>query len=202
MKSLNIKKILACALAISFIQTSLADADLPNIGSSITNNANNQLISAINLPLPFVVSVWSMMSNYYSSTSNFPPANTFAVDTSILTNVNIITNTSYGTLEVHYGPNAPGPMANKGYALAPTRVVRKGNIFYIYELTQCFTNIMRSAPNLLQVKQGTNSDIFGNSNLGTNCSYAEDPYAAAINQVEGNGTAPPSDGVGAGVGAA
>lgn len=196
MQRTTIKKTLVSILAFCLIESGFADSDLSSIGSSITNNANNQLVNAINLPLPFVVSVWSMMSNYYSTTSAFAPTGLYAVDTSILSNVTSINNTSYGTLEIRYGANAPGPMANNGYALAPTRVTQNGNTFYIYELPQCFTNIISTVRGLVQAREGANSDAFGNSNLGTNCVYAANPFSAAIAEVEGTGTAPQSDNLG------
>lgn len=181
--------ILTTTLLLLFVNTNFASG-LSSIGSSISNNANNQLINAINQPIPFVVSDWAMLSSYYSQNSSFAPAGLYAVDVSVLSGVNSITNTAFGTLEIRYGSNAPGPMAGKGYALAPTRVSSKGNVFYVYELVQCFTNIIDSPLGLNTPKEGSPSSVFGNSNLGTNCSFSLDPYSAAVSEVNGTSTNP------------
>lgn len=191
MKWLNTTKIMVASLVFSFANSSSASF-LSGTSSTISGNANSYLVNAINTPLPFVTSAWSMLSTFYSQNSSFAPAGVYAVDTSFLSNVSSISNTSNGTLEVRYGPSAPGPLANNGYALAPTRVTLRGNTFYVYALTQCFTNVTDSLTSRQTPQVGTPIGLFSNSNLGTNCVYAADPYTAAINQVQG---------VGAGIGA-
>jgi hypothetical protein len=191
MKYSNKVNILAAVLACCVIKTSFADG-LSTIGSSITNNAEQQIINAINLTLPFVVSDWGMLATYYNQNAAFPPAGAYAVDTSIITGVTSITNSSAGTLEITFAPTAPGPMAGKSFVLAPTRIERQGNIFYVYELAQCFTNISNSLTALNNPPLGTPISLFSNSNLGTNCVFSADPYSAATKEVQGNPTAPSS----------
>ncbi len=167
-----------------------ASAGLSNIGTSISTNADAQVVNGINLPLPFVVSVWSMLSNYYGQNSNFPAAGLYAVDTSVLSGMNYISNTAFGTLDVCYGPTAPGPLASNCYSLAPTRITLRGNTFYVYELVQCFTNITDSLTSRASPQPNTPIGVFGNSNLGTSCLFASDPSSAAVAVVQGSGTSP------------
>lgn len=193
MKCSKRMKLVSAILVCCVMKVGLTDGDLSNVNSSITIHANDQLVNAIDLPLPFVVSDWAMLSKYYSQNSTFAPADIYDVDTSTLsgvTGVAAITNTSSGTLEVRYGPNAPGPMANNGYALAPTRESLRGNTFHVYELPICFTNIEDSQSSLSAPKPGTPIGVFGDSNLGTNCYYATDPYSTAIAEVQGTVSLP------------
>lgn len=187
-------KLIMASLIFSFSGASFADSLLSSINSSIGNSADNQLMLGINQSLPFVVADWAMIANYYSQNSTFPPVGIYAVATSILSGVNSITNTSYGTLDITYGAEAPGPLANNGYSLAPTRVTLRGNTFYVYELVQCFTNITDSMTSEQTPKPGTPIGIFSNSNLGANCLYAPNPSLAAIAVVQGIGAASPSQG--------
>ena len=153
--------------------------------SSITDGANNYQIIFLNKTVTFVSTDWSMLTNYYSQNSTFPQANAYSIDTSFLPGVSSITNSISGTLEVRFNATAPGPMANNGFALAPTRVSLRGNTFYVYQLPQCYTNITDSMTNQEVPAPGTLISLFSNSALGTNCMYASDPYATAINQVNG-----------------
>ncbi len=152
--------------------------------SSIMDNASNYQIIFLNKTVTFVSTDWSMLTNYYSQNSTFPQANSFAIDTSFLPGVTSITNSASGTLEVRFGATAPGPMAGNGFALAPTRVsLRK--VFFVYELPQCYTNIVDSMTNQQTPTPGTLVSLFSSSSLGTNCMYTADPYTAAVNQVNG-----------------
>lgn len=187
-----IKKILFLSFSCSVFSISFADMGLSSINTSISNNADKKMTGAINVTIPFVVSNWAMLAAYYNQNSAFPAAGIYAVDTSILNGVKSITNSNYGTLEIRFSADAPGPMANNGFALAPTRVSRQGNIFYVYELAKCFTNTLDSVTTLNNPQPGTPSNIFNNSNLGILCVYAQDPYTAAINEVQG-GTIDPSN---------
>lgn len=195
MKSL---KTLFAGVVLAFSGACLAGGSLSSINNSIANSADNQVMMGINQHLPFVVSDWAMLANYYSQNSSFPSVGIYAVSTTILSGVNSISNTAYGTLDIIYGPNAPGPLANNGFSLAPTRVTLRGNIFYVYELPQCFTNITDSMTSQHAPQTGTPIGVFSNSNLGVNCLYAPNPSLAAIAVVEGTNSAPPQQG---GVGA-
>lgn len=192
MKWLKTTKVIAISLALGLSSNGFTASFLAGSSSSISGNADSYLINAINVPLPFVTNAWSMLSTFYNQSSSFAPTGVYAVDTSFLTGVSSISNTSSGTLEVRYGPTAAGPLANNGYALAPTRITLRGNTFYVYSLPQCFTNITDSMTSRKAPQIGTPIGLFSNSNLGTNCVYAADPYTAAINQVQG---------IGAGIGA-
>lgn len=152
--------------------------------SSIVDDANNYQIIFLNKTVVFVATDWSLLSNYYSQNSNFPPANVFAINTSFLPGVTSITNSASGTLEVRFDSTAPGPIAGNGFALAPTRVsLRK--VFYVYQLPQCYTNITDTMASTQTPVPGTLISLFSNSSLGTNCMYAADPFTAAINEVNG-----------------
>lgn len=168
-------------MALCLASNVFADAALSNI----VNNANNHQVIFLNKSVIFVTADWTLLSNYYSQNSSFPPANIFAVDTSFLTGVNSITNSASGTLEVRFGSTAPGPIAGGGFALAPTRVTVRSNTFFVYELPQCYTNITDSMASRETPAPGTLISLFSQTNLGTNCVYAADPYTAAINQVNG-----------------
>lgn len=183
MKQKIITKLAVAGLAFSLMSSGFASSL-----SSITSNANNYVINSINNSLFAVVVAWTALTNFYSQNSSFPAAAVYAVNTTFMPGVSSITNSASGTLEIRFGPTAPGPLANNGFALAPTRVTLRGNTFYVYALTQCFTNVPDSMTDAAAPLPGTPSALFGNSNLGTNCLYAADPYSAAVNQVQGSGT--------------
>lgn len=168
----------------------VASSGILSVGTSISAAANAQQVMEINQLLPFVVSNWSSLSGANSQGSGFPAANQFAVSDTILNQGTSITNSNNGTLEVRYGPNASGNLANHGYALAPTRVTLRGNTFYVYELPKCFTNIPDSLTSQQAPVLNSVSALMGSSDLGAVCFYAEDPYAAAISAVQGTDIAP------------
>ena len=161
---------------------------LQSIGTSIGQSADNYSVMAINSTIPFVVSTWAMLSNNYSQTGTAPAAGLLAVSSTVLgNNGTTITNTSFGTLDIGFGPGSPGSLEGKGFSLSPTLITLHGNTFLVYELVQCFTNITDSMTSQQTPQPGTSIALFGNSNLGSNCVYAANPSAAAVAAAQGAG---------------
>lgn len=186
-------KIIATALALSI--TSVGFSDTTQIG----NNAKIFVINALNNSTTFVSTAWSMLANSYNLNPVFQPAGAFSLNTAFIPGVAFIRTSASGTLEVGFGPTAPGPLANNGFALAPTRVSLNGTVVYLYQLPQCYTNIMDELGPAQAPQPCSPSMLISASNLGTNnCVYMPDPYAAAIAEVQGTSTCSSTPGSGTG----
>ncbi len=188
MKTVKAAKIMLASLACCFSSVALSDSFLS--GNSITNTADSQVVTAINANLGFASSMWSMLAAYYSQTSGFPPAGTFDIASQLLPNGVTIVNNSNGILVLTFGSIAPGPLANNSFALTPTCVSLRGNTFYVYELPQCFTNIVDSVTTSGPPQPGTAISVFAKSNLGIKCVYAASPEGAALNAANNCNSSP------------
>lgn len=181
------KKFLGAMTGVILSFTNVSYADLGS--SAINNNAQGYLSNAIQGAAYPISLAWAALGNFYSSSNTFAPADTFNIQTSFIPNVTSITNNSFGTLVIIFSSTAPGPIANKTIAIAPTRVSVLGAVSYVYEIPQCYTNITDTLIGATTPPPGT-PIASASGGVGITCVFAPDPVATATNQVQGGGTGP------------